>query len=615
MCFGRITESAKARRGRAVPRGPGPGPRTPQGTRPVMKKRTKKILLTVVVVVVAVLACVGGWCGVQILGQGTSSKEQSDGTVVCSASHVGSPSVITQAWLKYTVYDVDKQESIAQDLESQHAGQTIDDPLVVYNPFGTSSQSLYVYFETEEAASVSYTVSVSDEEVATIADESLTSTSIDDFTREVDDGEAATEHEFTLGGLIPGVENGVSITATYEDGSSDTYEFTCDMCDVLGAEELQLVVEEGESTAELEDGLYAILGNEHSDAMNFVYFYDNDGILRGELPLAETRSQRLIFEDDLMYFSYTNTELCAMNELGQVVKDYPLNDDGTRRFRMHHDYVSNGDYLIILGTDNYDDTIEDLVYFLNKETGVIDYTLDMGDLMGSYKESALEYHYANTEDEGANYDGEEGVDWIHINGVQWMGNDSILLSCREISSIIKVSDVFGEPAIDYILSSEEYWEDTEYADLVYAQDGEFTVQGGQHSIEYIEDDSLEDGQYYIVMFNNNLGLSAQTTSDFDYASVGLTISERWSDDESYNSYYYKYLVDENAGTFALVRSIAVPYSGLISSAQDLETNVVVDSGLKGIFGEYDENDELIRQFTLVSDTDENSIYRVYKYDL
>ena len=589
-----------------------------------MKKYTKDLLSAALVLV---LACTGlaGCSSGSTTGSDAGSSEEAAATVsvteneaeaiTCTSDYVDASYEDTLEWVETTLYDVDAQATIAEELESQKDGQTLAEPLVVYNPFGSNSQALYVYFTTDAAATVSYTVSVSDDEVASIEDDSLTSDSIADFTRDVADGESATEFEFSLYGLIPNVENTVTITATYESGDIETTTFACDMCDVLGDEDLQLVIEEGESDAELEDGLYAILGNEHSDAMNFVYFYDNDGILRGELPLAETRSQRLIFEDDLMYFSYTNTELCAMNELGQVVKDYPLNDDGTRRFRMHHDYVSNGDYLIILGTDNDSDTIEDLVYFLNKETGDIDYTLDMGDLMGSYKESALEYHYANTEDEGANYDGEEGVDWIHINGVQWIGDDSILLSCREISSIIKVSDVFGEPYIDYILSSEEYWEGTEYEDLVYAQDGDFTVQGGQHSIEYIEDDSLEDGQYYIVMFNNNLGLSAQTTSDFDYASVGLTISEKWSDDESYNSYYYKYLVDENAGTFSLVESIAVPYSGLISSAQDLEANVVVDSGLKGIFGEYDEDGELIRQFTLVSDTDENSIYRVYKYDL
>ena len=574
-----------------------------------MKKRTKKILLTVVIVVVAVLACVGGWCGVQILGQGTSSKEQSDGTVVCSASHVGSPSVITQAWLKYTVYDVGKQESIAQDLESQHAGQTIDDPLVVYNPFGTSSQSLYVYFETEEAASVTYTVSVSDEEVATITDDSLTSTSIDDFTREVDDGEAATEHEFTLGGLIPGVENCVSITATYEDGSSDTYEFTCDMCDVLGAEELQLVVEEGESTAELEDGLYAILGNENS-VVPFIYLYDNQGILRGEIPLVYGRSQRLIFEDDLMYYEASNTQLAAMNDICQVVQVYDVSEDAN--YRLHHDYVSDGeDHLIALGSDFDTNTVEDLVFFINQETGEIDTVIDLGDLLSTYKEAALAYYEENG-GESTGFDGEEGVDWLHVNTVQWMGDDSILLSCRQTSSIIKVSDVYGTPTLEYIIGNDEIWEGTGYEDLVFEQVGDFLINGGQHSITYVEDDSLEDGQYYVSMFDNNVGIITGTAGSFDWDSIGLTHVEGTTDEEGVYSYYYKYLVDENEGTFELVESFEVPYSGYNSSTQEVGENVVVDSGMLGTFGEYDEDGVLIRQFTMEIDS---LLYRVFKYDL
>ena len=41
------------------------------------------------------------------------------------------------------------------------------------------------------------------------------------------------------------------------------------------------------------------------------------------------------------------------------------------------------------------------------------------------------------------------------------------------------------------------------------------------------------------------------------------------------SYYYKYLVDENAGTFSMMDSFEVPYSGYVSRAQDLNENDVL----------------------------------------
>ena len=569
------------------------------------------------------LACAGGLAGCSsdsTAGSdgGSSSSESAASTVTttvnegetvtCTSEYAGADADTINEWQESTLYDVDAQAAIAEELESQKDGQTLAAPLVAYNPFGTNSQALYVYFTTDETATVSYTVSVSDEEVATIEDESLTSTSIADFTRDVDDGESATEFEFLVMGLIPNVENTVSITATYEDGSTETTTFACEMCDVLGSEELQLSITEGESDAELTDGLYAVLSNSSAE-VNFVYLYDNDGILRGEIPSINGRSYRLVFEDDLMYLGITNYKLAAMNELGQVVRIYTLNEDAN--YNQHHDYTTDGeDHLIVLGTDGDSETVEDLVLFVDKETGEVDSVLDMGDLLPDYKEAALEYYYANAEeDESGNFLGEEGVDWIHLNAVAWVGDDSIIVSAREVSSIIKISDVYGTPTIDYILGSSEFWDGTGYEDLVYEQVGDFQIQGGQHGVMYGGTDGLEDGQSYVYFFNNNIGTSS--TSDFDFSSIGLTNTTATSDEEGVYSYYYKYLVDENEGTFELVESIAVPYAGFISSVQDIGSNEVIDAGGLSTFGEYDEDGVLIRLFSM----DIDLIYRVYKYDL
>ena len=574
-----------------------------------MKNISRRSLLKGAGVGAAALGCAGltGCWG----SGGASTSVDESGTVTCESDYAGASSDRITTWLKKTVYDVDAQAEIAEELDAQKDGQTLEAPLISYNPFGTNSQTLYVYFVTDEPASVSYTVSISDEEAATIEDESFTAGTIADFAREVDGGKTATEHEFTLGGLIPNVENTVTITATYEDGASESHEFACEMCDVLGEEQLQLTRENGTSETELADGIYAVMGAEVGDVAA-AYLYDNDGILRGEFPVIR-RVQRFIEEDGLLYYSYTDTNVVAMNSIGQIVKNYTLNDEGD--YTMHHDYIfaSEGGDLLVLGTDKDSDTIEDIILTYDRETSELVSVLDMGDLMGAYKEGALEYHYANVdeEDEGANFDGEEGVDWLHVNGIQWLGNDSVLLSCREVSAIMKVSDIWGEPAIDYLISSKEYWEGTEHEDLVLDQVGDFIVQGGQHSIELVEDDSLEDGQYLVSMFNNNVGVSNETTSDFDYASIGLTNTMGSTTADGAYSYYYKYLVDENAGTFELVESIEVPFSGYISSVQDVDGHKITCSGTKDLFNEYDENDELIASYTMDI---EGIVYRVNKFD-
>lgn len=48
------------------------------------------------------------------------------------------------------------------------------------------------------------------------------------------------------------------------------------------------------------------------------------------------------------------------------------------------------------------------------------------------------------------------------------------------------------------------------------------------------------------------------------------------------------------------------------SEQEYKGNLVIDSGMQGIFGEYDENGTLLQQFQMkLADL---YIYRVYKYD-
>ena len=492
------------------------------------------------------------------------------------------------SWFKEHIYDEEAQAAVAEELDAAKDGQTMDEPLVRYNPFGTNSQSLYLYFLTDEAASISYTVSAD---------------GVADFTREVADGEASTEHEFQLTGLVPDAENTITLTATFEDGSTRESEFSCDMCGVLGDEELQLPVTEGESDAQLADGLYAVLGNDDTN-LDFVYFYDNEGVLRAELPILGYRATRLLFDDGLMYFATGHYSMAAMNELGQIERVYDL--DG---WKAHHDYVFGEDgTMLILATDPEADSVEDMVISLDLDTGEVQLVLDMGELMPDFKEESLAYHEAYATDQVY----EEGVDWIHFNTIQYMGDGEVLLSSRETSSVIKIDDIYGEPSIDYLIGSEEYWEGTDYEDLVLEQLGDFTIHGGQHTVTYVEDGDLEEGQYYLYLFNNNNGTSYDETNDFDYESIGLSDHGDTTEEEGVYSYYYKYLVDEEEGTFELVDSFAVPYSGYVSSVQELGDNVLVDSGNLGVFGEYDEDHVLIRSFSMEF---QDYLYRVYKYEL
>ena len=149
--------------------------------------------------------------------------------------------------------------------------------------------------------------------------------------------------------------------------------------------------------------------------------------------------------------------------------------------------------------------------------------------------------------------------------------------------------------LDYMIADERIWADSGYEDLLLTQSEAFKPQYGQHSLTCLEDDEPGDGQYEMILFDNNLGISTSNT-DIPWSTFeGLSTS---GSDENGTSHYYKYLVDEEAGTYTLLESIDLPYSAYVSSVQLLDDHVITDSGMQGVFQEYDA---------------ENYLYRVYKY--
>lgn len=483
----------------------------------------------------------------------------------------------TQSKIK-KIYNVKNQRKIAASLEreKENPDYTADNMFVKYNPYGTNTQSLYVYFKTENAVKLSYTIHVDDE-------------SISDFTRNVyQDNTYQKTHEFQIIGLIPNQNNKITVTLTKKNGTTIKKEFYYELGDLMGDEEVQLKTDIS-NAKKLSDGLYVVLGND-SDKTDFMYYYDNQGILRGEVPILGYRSHRLIFDEDTMYYSISETKLAQVNRLGQVTNVFDLD-----HYKLHHDYVFDKDgNLLILATDTTQDSVEDVVIKLDPSYGTVSEIVDLGDLFPNYKASCTE-----------NSDGD--LDWMHINTIQYIDDDSIILSSRETSSIIKIKNISSSPETEYIIGDPDFWKGTGYENLVYTKKGDFTIQGGQHTVTYEKDDSLKDGQYYLYLFNNNIGIS-ETRSDYDWSSIGLTNTKPY---KGSSSYYYKYLVDENKNTFQLVDSFKVPYSGYVSSAQNIGTNTVVDSGFQGIFAEYDSNHNKIASYKM---NIENYIYRVYKYD-
>lgn len=450
----------------------------------------------------------------------------------------------------------DVVESKIDDLKSDD--YSIENPLIIYNPYGTGSLSYYVYLG-DNYDDLSYTISTD---------------GYADYSHDLGDND-----EYQLVGFIPGETNTLSIT----DGNT-TFETEVTTPEIEDGVDIKVEKTDGDSDADLTDGLYAVLGHDKNYEAN-VYLYDNEGIIRNELVLDGYRADRIIFDDGYMYYPYESRGIMKVNSLGKIVQMYDLG-----KYRMHHDMILDGNKLAILVDEVGEDTKEDVIITLDLDNGEIEKVVDMKDLLPELYEKAV-----LPEDN-------ETLDWIHLNCLTLKGDD-LILSSRELSTIIYVSDYATNPTIKYLITDESMLEGTSYENLLYEKIGDFVSAAGQHSVTYIPGDS--DSEYYLIMFNNNYG-SIPTRPDFEWTNYpGVGEYEKGD-----TSYFYMYKINEDDETYELEDSLEIPYSSIVSSVQFVDDNLVASSGKDNSFGEYDEDGNLIRQFRYGA---KKYAYRVFKY--
>lgn len=495
----------------------------------------------------------------------------------------------------FTFYDLEVQQRLDGALQDIKAARgmswTATTPLAVLNPFGTGSNGLYLYFETEQDTKVTYTIHVE-------------AGGISDFTAEAADysGQEYTKrHEFQLIGLVPGERNEVTLTMTGKWGNTrQVVRFSVDMPEPSSGYPTRLEVTEGSSDQPQAEGLFAMM--RVNGYLGYGFFFDDDGVMRYEMVLEGYGFDRLLFDGDEILTCVSSSKLARIDGLGRVTQIYTL--DG---YDLHHDigYGADGE-LLALAEEVGGETVEDRLLSIDLETGEVTQLLDFSQLMEPYFEMTRKV--GPTDD----FFWQAGEwDWLHLNSLQYMPeDDSLIVSSRETSAIIKVKGLHSRPELDWLAGDERFWQDTPYAGLCLTQVGDFVPQYGQHCVEYLADGE-EDGVYYLAVYNNNywsLNSRDFTLEVADSVGTGLYLTN----DETSQVYIYR--IDENDRTFALEDSFDIPYSSIVSNGSQCgdQGNWVVNSGVAMVFGEYDADGELIREYAYEC-TMQN--YRTFKYEM
>lgn len=499
------------------------------------------------------------------------------GTNIYSVSKSRDIDIYTQNYQRVIQEKID--ELLKQEIDLD------DNIIIIYNPYGTNLLSFNIYFSYAEDVEITYKVSVNKK-------------NIPDFTRKLNttgDNHKDNFYQYQLVGFVPGYINTLQLEVKSKDGTIIKKKIKLDLTDIDCNSQTKLKVTNGGSNKELSDGLYAILGND-SDYQDYVSLYDNDGILRSEIPIIGYRAHAILFRNNKMYFSISQTKIAEVNNLGMVKQVYR-----TGKYQLHHDYTFDNDgNLLVLANNTKKSTEEDCIIKIDLNTKKVEELIDFENIFSSYVETCT-LDTESTRDEG-----EDGLDWLHLNSIEYV-DGSVILSSRETSSIIKVSNIEENPKLEYILSDKKIWENTDFKDYVYDKIGDFKIHAGQHSVRYQESD--DSNIYYLTFYNNNYG-KANSQPSFDYNTIGINNDNAFKGDKSY---YYVYKVDEKAKTFELVDSFDVLYSGIVSSVLKMDNgNIVIDSGTKGIFFEYDSDHKLIRKFKI--NLNKYMVYRVLKYD-
>lgn len=481
-------------------------------------------------------------------------------------------------------YDTTRHTEVYERIEALKRNEeyTENAPLVIWNPYGVNTLSLYIYFKTEHPMQMNYRISPQTGEIPTFS------------AIPAGGAEYQTEHEYLLTGLAAGQSNRVTLTLQDQKGNSCVRTFWVNVEQLFGTAGMKLDVRKSTSTARLSDGLFAHLGNENGQN-EAVLLYDNDGVLRGELPILSGGCKRLLFFENRMYYNVSDTEIAAVNRFGRAERVYRLEG-----YTLGHDYCLDEEQkkLLVLASKSGEGEnakgVNDRVLSVDLISGEVKEVLDMGVLLKEYKEACQP--------------NEEGVlEWLNLNSIQRL-EKGILLGAREASAVFKVTDIYGVPVLEYIIGDSVLFAGTGYEGLLLTKEGTFESFFGANAVTCVKEEKMSSNLYTLYLYDNHIG-GTESRPELDYSTAGKELGSSLKKGTS--SYFRSFLINELEGTWQEQETLELDYSGYAGNAQVMENgNLLTVTAGRFAYNEYDSERKLIRTYISAG---KEYLARVYKY--
>lgn len=435
---------------------------------------------------------------------------------------------------------------------------TIDNPLIVENPFGTNECGIYVYFgKPEQKLNIYYTVSVED---TTIPDH--TDTMYINRTNQM-----AIEGQMI--GLIEGRMNKLLIQIYDVNGAklnSRVYYLNIADRESLNPYSLNAKVTED---AEMARGLFSFYAS-GTGKYQYYLFYDNYGILRAAIPtLTKDQSARIEQVSNRIFYPCLENQFADVDNLGYVLKIYSWEEAGNLIDFAYDD--ENGIMLFIE---------EDKVSQYRLRVLALNLAKNEWTVNTDFRKLIPDYDTIFTKSDN---------DWLGLESIQVIDGRDYVVSANESDTIFRINNIYNHPVIRWMIGPESIWKDTEYESLLLVETGDKIPVTQTDSISFFESKKLKDGQGYLALINYH-----QNTV------------------EDPNSYFLKYVVDENTNRYRIVQKIAFPYHTYLCSGYVYGTHVILSLGTENVIYEYNEKGEMIIQMTI---PEIDSSYRVNKYTM